>query len=117
VTAPALSTAAIAVAAALVAVSDASAAVRRCGAVLSSDVVTAADELSAKKQALDQWSLKAKRLGSGFDAWRLAIDKALKCFPARSGKGFDCMAVGAPCTIQQNPNQEPVGKDGKGLGL
>lgn len=96
---------------------NAEAAVRRCGALISSDVVTAKDELSAKKQALEQWMGKTKALGPGFDSWRLAIDRALKCFPAKSGRGFDCMAVASPCIVQQNPNQQPAGPDRKGVGL
>lgn len=49
------------------------------------------------------------------DAWRLAAEKALKCYP--SPKGFDCIAVGEPCTVQNNPKQVPVGNDRKGQPL
>jgi hypothetical protein len=93
------------------------AAVRRCGAVVSSEIVTAGNEQTAKRQALEQWAAKARMLGRGFDSWRLAIDRALKCFPAQSGNGFQCMAVGSPCIIQNNPHQQPSGPDGKGVGL
>ena len=94
----------------------ADAAVRRCGALISSDVMSARDELASKKKALDQWRERAKAQGTGLDSWRLATGRALKCFPGTAG-GFDCMAVGSPCTIQQNPRQQPAGADGKGVGL
>ena len=92
------------------------AAVRMCNAVVSSEVVTAADEQSAKKLALDQWRAKAAKSGPGLDEWRLAAEKSLKCFKKDDGT-FECVAFGAPCIIQQNPNQRPQGKDRKGVGI
>ena len=102
-------------AAALIATHPASAAIRQCGAIVSSDVVAAPTELAAKKTALDQWRAKAEKMGPEFNSWVVAAEKSLQCFP--KGDGFECVAFGAPCVIQQNPNQKPVGKDRKGLPL
>ena len=96
--------------------SAAPAAVRVCQPVVSSDIAIAADELGAKKKALDQWREKALKAGPGYDVWRLAAEKSLKCFKNDDGT-YECVAFGAPCLIQQNPNQKPVGKDRKGLDL
>jgi len=90
----------------------AAAAVRVCYPSISSEVMSAATELEAKKLALLQWQEKASKYGPAMDAWRLAADKALKCYPGP--KGFDCVAIGEPCIIQNNPNQVPVGTDRKG---
>ena len=92
------------------------AAVRMCNAVVSSEVVTAADEQSAKKLALDQWRAQAAKSGPGYDGWIVAAEKSLKCFKKENGT-FECVAFGAPCVIQQNPNQRPVGRDRKGVGI
>ena len=91
-------------------------AVRVCQAIVSSDIANAPDELGAKKKALEQWQKKALKSGPGYDVWRLAAQKSLKCFKKDEGT-FDCVAFGAPCLIQQNPNQKPVGKRGKGVDL
>lgn len=88
------------------------AAVRTCAQRLQSEVVTAPTELEGKKLALEQWRAQAAKLGPGYDGWHVAAEKALKCFPKDGG--FECMAVGTPCVIQQNPNQRPAGKDRKG---
>ena len=90
-------------------------AVRVCHKMVSSDVVSAPTELEAKKLAMAQWQDKATAAGANFDVWRLAAQKALKCFP--KGAGFACVALGAPCIIQQNPNQRPVGTNRKGAPL
>ncbi len=92
------------------------AAVRICNDVVASDVVTAADEQSAKKQALDQWKAKASKAGPGYDGWGVAAEKSLKCFKKDNGT-FECVAFGAPCVIQQNPKQKPQGRDRKGVGI
>ena len=92
------------------------AAIRTCQPIVSSDVAVAPDELSAKKKALEQWQTKAVKAGPGYDVWRLAAQKSLKCFKKADGM-YECVAFGAPCLIQQNPNQKPVGKNGKGLDL
>lgn len=96
--------------------SPSQAAIRTCTAVVSSDVVTAADEQAAKKEALDQWRAKAVKSGPGYDGWVVAAEKSLKCFKKDNGT-FECVAFGAPCVIQQNPNQKPQGKDRKGVGI
>ncbi len=92
------------------------AAIRTCTAVVSSDVVVASDEQSAKKLALDQWRAQAAKSGPGYDGWIVAAEKSLKCFKKENGT-FECVAFGAPCVIQQNPNQRPVGRDRKGVGI
>ena len=96
--------------------SAATAAVRVCQPIVSSDIAIAADELAAKKKALDQWRERALKAGPGYDVWRLAAQKSLKCLKKDDGT-HECVAFGAPCLIQQNPNQKPVGKGGKGLDL
>ncbi len=94
---------------------SAQAAVRTCAERVQSDVVTALTELEGKKLALAQWRERAAKLGTGYDGWHVAAEKALKCFPKDGG--FECMAVGLPCVIQQNPNQRPSGPDRKGVPL
>lgn len=91
------------------------AAVRVCHPIVSSEVVTAPTEKEAKTLALGEWRRKARARGENLDSWRLAINKALKCYP--DPKGFACVAFGAPCIIQQNPEQRPAGRDRKGLPL
>jgi hypothetical protein len=92
------------------------AAVRVCQPIVSSDIAIASSELAAKKKALDQWREEALKAGPGYDVWRLAAQKSLKCFKKDDGN-FECVAFGAPCLIQQNPKQNPVGKSGKGVDL
>ncbi len=96
--------------------SGAMAAIRVCRPIVSSDIAVATDELSAKKKALEQWQAKALKAGPGFNVWRLAAQKSLKCFKKEDAT-FECVAFGAPCLIQQNPNQKPAGKGGKGVDL
>jgi len=95
---------------------QAKAAVRRCGPQVSSDVKRAATELAAKTLALDQWKDRALQQGPGFDNWRIAADRALKCLPAAAG-GIECVATAAPCIIEQNPRRVPSGPQGKGVGI
>lgn len=94
---------AISIAAILVAflATNAAAAVRKCAPTITSDIATAPTEIEAKKKALKQWRTAAVKRGEGFDSWRLAVGKTLKCFPASSG--FECIAHGAPCIIDQTP--------------
>ncbi len=94
----------------------ADAAIRRCGAQVSSDVQRAGTELAAKKLALDQWKDRALQQGAGHDNWRIAAERALKCLPAASG-GFECVATAAPCVIEQNPRRTPSGPQEKGVGI
>jgi hypothetical protein len=98
---PALVVAAAVAAFASALVPPASAAVRRCHALQSSEIVTATKELQAKKKATDQWRAKALTFGPGFDSWRLAHLKALTCF--KKAAGFECIAAGAPCIVDQTP--------------
>lgn len=92
------------------------AAVRTCGPIVSTDIVSAATETSAKALALKDWQAKARTFGPNFDSWRLAYNKALKCFPASGGaSGFECVAVGAPCVIQQAPRAKPAVPDGPAI--
>ena len=95
--------------------SQASAAVRQCGPVVSSDVVTSANEQEARKGAIGQWRTKAAKLGPDFDNWVMAATKNLKCFP-KTGGTFECVAFGAPCVIEQNPNRR-TRRDQKGVGI
>jgi hypothetical protein len=83
--------------------SPARAAVRQCGEVVSSEIVTAATELEAKKKAIAEWHSKASKLGVAADSWRLALDKALQCFP--KGGAFECVAFGRPCILNQAPGK------------
>lgn len=89
------------------------AAVRHCGAVVSSEIVRAATESDAKKQALDQWRIKALQRGKGFDSWRLAAEKSLKCYPKDGA--FECVAFGAPCIVDQNPKLPMPRLGGQGI--
>ena len=91
------------------------AAVRKCGAAITSDIATAQTEVEAKKKALKQWQSVAAKRGVGFDSWRLAVGKTLKCFPAQSG--FECIAHGAPCIIDQTPRSSPKLPGDKGTGI
>ena len=98
-----------------VAFSPVDAAVRQCREIVSSDIASAPSEREAKRQALTQWHVKAAKLGAGFDSWRLAADKALKCFPKAGG--FECVAFGRPCLIQQSPKARPTIPAGKSGGI
>ncbi|MEQ1653983.1 MAG: hypothetical protein ABL897_15980 [Hyphomicrobium sp.] len=91
------------------------AAVRQCGAVVSSEIVTAPTERDAKKKALDQWRAAALKRGPGFDSWRLAANKSLKCFA--KGAAYECVAFGAPCVIDQTPRSPPKGPGDQGQGI
>ena len=95
------------------------AAVRSCGPIVSSDIAAAATELDAKKKALEQWRVAAQKRGPGFDSWRLAADKSLKCFPKdpATGGGFECIAFGAPCIVDQTPKSPAVAPGTKGQGI
>lgn len=80
------------------------AAVRLCKDVVSSGPFVADKELDARKGALDAWKAKALEHGEGYASWRLAEDKFLECLPRKAG-GFECLARGAPCTIEQAPDR------------
>jgi hypothetical protein len=93
-----------AVASVTVAMSPAYAAVRECGEIVSSEIVTAPTELEAKKKAIEEWHAKALKLGVAAESWRLAYDKSLQCFP--KGSVFECVAFGRPCVINQAPGKK-----------
>ena len=92
-----------------------SAAIRQCGPVISSEVVTSSNEQEARKGALDQWRIQALKLGPDFGNWIVAAEKNLKCFP-KPGGTFECVAFCAPCVIEQNPNRR-TRRDQKGVGI
>lgn len=94
---------------------DAHAAVRICGPAITSDIATAETERDAKKKAMDQWRAEALKRGEGFDSWRLAAGKTLKCFQAKSG--FECVAHGSPCIIDQTPRSPPKLPGDKSKGI
>ncbi len=82
-------------------VAGAEAAVRECKPLVVGDVASARSEREAKRSALSSWKAKAKAAGVAHPAWRIAINKTLKCEPV--GRGHDCIALGQPCTIRQVP--------------
>jgi hypothetical protein len=85
----------------------ATAAVRTCLPTVTSDVAQADTELAGKRKALESWTAKVVRFGPGFTRWQLAVRRQLVCKPNRTqpGRGFACVAVATPCTIDQAPNQ------------
>ena len=94
---------------------SAAAAVRKCGPIVSSEITIAPTQLEAKKKALDEWRAKAVTLGPSFGSWRLAAEKSLKCFKKQAG--YECVAFGAPCVVDQTPNTPPSlpGQKDKGI--
>ena len=80
------------------------AAVRLCKDVISTGRFVADKELDARKAALDAWKAKAMEHGEPYASWQLADEKFLECLPRKEG-GFECMARGAPCTIEQAPDR------------
>ncbi len=101
-------TAAGAAAIAAVAASPAGAAVRECQDIISSEIAAGSTEIDAKIKAIEQWQTGALKFGQGFNAWRLAYDKSLQCYP--KGTAFECVAIGRPCMINQAPGKglEPI---------
>lgn len=97
---------ALAVASAI-AYAPAEAAVRLCEAPVSSGPVIGATEQEARKKALDSWKLKALQHGEPYASWRLAASKLFTCLPREQG-GFECLARGAPCTIEQAPDRREL---------
>lgn len=79
--------------------SEARAAVRVCKPVVVSEIMTRASERDAKKAALDGWKAGALQHGPGYDSWRIAINKRLRC--ARVGTSYQCLAAASPCLIEQ----------------
>lgn len=103
----ALAAIAVLAAAALLGVWPASAAMRRCGPLVASEIVSAPTALDAKARALSQWRAAALKLGRGFDSWRIASDKALKCVSKKDAAGTECVAIGRPCIIEQKLKPRP----------
>lgn len=86
------------------------AAVRICKAPVASGLAREPSEPAAKKRAIEDWTRRAKVAGASNPAWRTAANKLLKCAP-NGTTAFECVAYGAPCTIQQNPpRRAPRGK-------
>lgn len=84
------------------AAASAEAAVRSCKPLVIGAAREAADELTAKKLALESWLGLAQQSGAGYTRWQLAERRALNCRRLQAG-GFQCQAAGAPCTILQAP--------------
>ena len=79
------------------------AAVKVCRNAQSSGIVVADTETAGKKLALERWVAKARTFGGNYANWSIASSKMVKCVRAKSGRGYECIAVGAPCVIQQVP--------------
>jgi hypothetical protein len=89
---------------------EAIAAVRVCKAPVASGLAREPSEPAAKKRAIEDWTRRAKASGMSNPAWRTAANKMLKCAPIGTAT-FECVAYGAPCTVQQNPpRRAPRGK-------
>lgn len=84
---------------------SATAAVRKCSVTVSGGIASAPTALEAKKKALAQWRVEAVKQGAGFDSWRLADRRALKC--SQKASGYECVAAGAPCIVDQSPATPP----------
>jgi hypothetical protein len=82
------------------------AAVRVCKAPVASGLAREPSEPAAKKRAIEDWTRRAKAAGVTSPAWRTAANKVLKCAPIGTAT-FECVAYGAPCTVQQVPPRRP----------
>lgn len=98
----------------VMAAGEASAAVRLCEAPVSSGIVTGTSEDTAKASALAIWKSKALKHGEGYDSWRLATEKTLKCLP-RGDRMFECIASAAPCIIEQAPDRRHLREKRMGI--
>ncbi len=78
---------------------SAEAAVRVCAKHVTSKVVVAPHKRDAKRAAIMDWLEKSKSARIRHPSWRVANFKVLKC--VASGKGYECIAHAAPCTIKQ----------------
>ena len=85
--------------------SQAAAAVRQCLPVVAVSARHATSEAEARKAALQSWIDHARLHGETFTRWQLADKRSLRC--ERTATGHLCLAVGAPCTISQNPKNLP----------
>ncbi len=91
----------IALGAFLTIVPGAMAALRECKPLVVGEVSRSQTRRAARSDALASWMAKAKDAGIAHPAWRIALNKRLQC--AAVGGGYDCVAVGQPCTIRQVP--------------
>ena len=91
-----------------VATDGAKAAVRVCGAHVTSKVVSAPRERDAKKAAIKDWTSKSKSKSIAHPSWRIANYKVLKCVERL--KVHECVAHAAPCTIKQKVPRRPKRK-------
>lgn len=90
---------------------------RRCGPLIASEIVSAPTALDAKTRALAQWRAAALKLGRGFDSWRIATDKALKCVAKPNATITECVAIGRPCIIEQKLKPRPPAASGKAVAI
>jgi hypothetical protein len=82
--------------------------------MVSSGPVRGETELATRKAALDAWKSEAAKHGQGFTSWRLAGDKFLECLPGKAG-GYECLARGLPCTIDQAPARRELRRKRMGV--
>jgi hypothetical protein len=82
----------------------AAAAVRLCKEPVSSGAIVRPTEEEARREAMTAWKAKAMEFGEPYSSWRIAIDKMFACVTHKDG-GFECVATGAPCTIEQAPDR------------
>ena len=82
----------------------AAAAVRLCKEPVSSGLVVRPTELEARKEAMTAWKAKATEFGEPYAGWGVALDRLFQCLPHKDG-GFECVATGRPCTIEQAPDR------------
>ena len=78
------------------------AAIASCLAPLSGKPAQARGETEARRQALADWTDRARQIGPEYTRWQLAFDRSIDCSRTADG-GFLCQAVGRPCTIKQVP--------------
>jgi len=89
---------------------QARAAVRVCGSVVVAEGVDGSEAV-ARRKALDGWREGALRLGTIYEAWRIATDRALSCRPVEGL--IVCRASARPCTIEQvAPKGRPKPRSG-----
>ncbi len=88
----------------LASIAPASAAVRLCEATISTGPVRGPNEGTARAAAIAIWKSKALEHGEPYGSWRIAAEKIFECLPRKDG-GFECLASGRPCTIEQAPDR------------
>ena len=88
---------------------------RVCKAPVAGGLAREPSEPAAKKRAIEDWTRRAKAAGVTSPVWRTAANKVLKCAPIGTAT-FECVAYGAPCTVQQVPPRRPSEGGGGGRG-